>query len=1216
MRKGLLGFIMVLGFMGCQLNDEINKNQLNGNSSLSVFSAPYAYSNLTEGIYIGGSQVYSVTNQAINQLLPGMVFRIRLDKADPNDNTKTLWYLYGFLNIRAISESGITVDYILYDNEGKVTVNKQNITIALGQNISLNDDTIPDLAYIAADSPGFEGAYYLQFLSSKAKLTRSLFMLMPDEYPGGEPPSGLIAVNPSGSLVVNLICSNTEGTGPYTLKVPAGSVPALKTADFVVNETDGKIYRVVSVSAAGDLLSIKASEVEQSSPYELMFMKFKGTVEQILAKFSPDSETRAKALTLNLFSYSYDNYIINNASFKLRLRNNTRIDLILDGNAEVGWFWAGGWVEIKVQLTGNFSLEAQMLLKKNWNAEQLLANPSQLFWLGPVPFQISMPVYIGVDATVQAIGTFKTGFNIVAGAGARFGAQIGWPTKAFFTPINYCEIVSTPFEAEFEGSVTVSPYLSIRPTLSVAWILHAGVDVRAYIEGVIAGKVTFKPGMMTGSVSLDLNVGLKGIGFVAIGVDWLGLYQRWNLGTLFDWKHNLYHWGWDVTQQPPASLTAPQNFNTTENPDGSVAMTWSPVNLSAGYYIYKKTNNVLIDRYFTTQVSHLDKIKLTNGVDYSYTVSAINGVVESPQSTVKIVNISPVDQPGGFGLTSNPSGSIGVNWSPVTGALQYKILRTATGGIAPKTIYTSATSIIDTDLKTNITYSYSVKAMNYAGEGVSTAVISTNAPLPAAPGGFTVKARTSTVIKYGWNMTPGAISYHLVRTDLGTGQKIEFFTITNYFEDFSIEYDKTYSYKVYAKNYIGNSPYSASNVIKTGNTDDPFVNITSPTYNQAYLVYPGAGWLLSLNIIGKATTGGILPVSGIYYKVDGSAYQSYNPLGSTNLNLTYPTLISEGNHNLYIYCVDSANKVSYTNIIPFSSGRIIYVTNFGTAGTGNGQFNNPIALAKDTSGKLYVLDAWNYRVQKFLTNGTFVYKFGQNGSADGQFGGAGNVPMDITVTLYDKICVADTQNHRVQAFLSSDGSFYSKHGVYGLTTNAFDFSWDYSITSLDGGEYTFFMVLRVNPYNSIAQIKKINTYGTFSYQWGSYGSGAGQFMENSSIEYNSGYVYITDHINNRIEKFSTNGTYVASWGTAGSGNAQFNYPGKVSFDATYIYIADTQNNRIQILNKTTGAYYYKFGSIGSGPGQFNGPNDVVVDGSFIYVLDTYNNRIQVFKKSF
>ncbi|OHD55060.1 MAG: hypothetical protein A2Y33_14745 [Spirochaetes bacterium GWF1_51_8] len=1042
-------------------------------------------------------------------------------------------------------------------------------------------------------------------------------MLMPDEYPGGSLPSGLVAVNPSGALVVNISSSNVTGAGPFNIEADTEAVPPLKAGDFVVNAVDGKTYRLISTTKSGEKMTLKASEIDQSSPYELMFMKFKGTVEEIMAKFSPDSETRAKALTLNLFSYYYDDYIINDASFKLRLRNNTSIDLILDGNAEVGWFWAGGWVEIKLQLTGNFSLEAQMLAKKTWGTEKMLANPSQLFWLGPIPFQVSMPVYIGVEATVQALGEFKTGFNIVAGAGARFGAQIGWPTKAFFTPIAYCDIVSTPFEASFEGSVTVTPYLSIRPTLSVAWILHAGVDVRAYIEGVVAGKVTFKPGLMTGNVSLDLNVGLKGNGFVALGVDWLGLYQKWDMGTLFHWKHNLYHWGWDASMEHPASLSTPQNFNANVNPDGSVGLSWSPVNLAAGYYVYKKVAGNLVDRYFTKELSYLDKLKLTNGFAYTYTVSAVNGVVESPQSLSQVETITPLAAPGGFALTSNPSGSIGLSWSPVNGALQYKITRTATGGVPAKTIFTSATSIIDTALTTNVLYSYYVQSMNYAGEGTPTATKTTNAPLCAAPEGLMINSLSTRIVGLKWNSSVGATCYLLVRENTNTHVKKYFFTTGTTFDDETIEYDSYYIYKVCAKNYIGYGNYSTQLPLKTASANDPQVILTSPSMNEVFLCYSTYGWTGQITLAGKAVTGSFLPVDRVYYKVDSDAYQTAVACGATNFSITYYRNISEGNHTFYMYCVDFQNKTSLTNIIPFSMGKIKYLYSFGSSGSGNGQFDYPTAMDIDELGYLYILDGCS--VQKINTNGNFTLRIGSEGTNNGQLGTkTGSYAEDLACNLGDgTLCVADSANYRVQAFNPSTGAYMRKFGEEGTpsSTNALAMSWLNSIASINtGGDYNKVYLLRIAA--PIMQVKKFNTYGSFFGQWGAFGSGSGQFSYDSTIAYSDNYLYLSDPYNYRIQKLQITGAFVYSIGSSGTGNGQFNTPAKIDVDGTYIYVTDSGNNRIQVFDKNSGSYYWKFGSFGSGTSQFNYPQDIVVNGNFIYVLDSGNDRVQVFQKSF
>src|SRR2546425_6897296 len=58
----------------------------------------------------------------------------------------------------------------------------------------------------------------------------------------------------------------------------------------------------------------------------------------------------------------------------------------------------------------------------------------------------------------------------------------------------------------------------------------------------------------------------------------------------------------------------------------------------------------------------------------------------------------------------------------------------------------------------------------------------------------------------------------------------------------------------------------------------------------------------------------------------------------------------------------------------------MFVTAWGTYGTGVGQFNYPFGVAVDLNGNVFVTDALNHRIQKFTNDGTFVRAWGGMGS--------------------------------------------------------------------------------------------------------------------------------------------------------------------------------------------------------------------------------------------
>ena len=88
--------------------------------------------------------------------------------------------------------------------------------------------------------------------------------------------------------------------------------------------------------------------------------------------------------------------------------------------------------------------------------------------------------------------------------------------------------------------------------------------------------------------------------------------------------------------------------------------------------------------------------------------------------------------------------------------------------------------------------------------------------------------------------------------------------------------------------------------------------------------------------------------------------------------------------------------------------------NVYVADTGNwdGQFNFPRGLSTDTFGNVYVCDRNDHPMQKFTGTGTFLASWGSFGNGEGQF----NLPYGIRAGADGIVYVSDSSNFRVQKF--------------------------------------------------------------------------------------------------------------------------------------------------------------------------------------------------------
>ena len=86
----------------------------------------------------------------------------------------------------------------------------------------------------------------------------------------------------------------------------------------------------------------------------------------------------------------------------------------------------------------------------------------------------------------------------------------------------------------------------------------------------------------------------------------------------------------------------------------------------------------------------------------------------------------------------------------------------------------------------------------------------------------------------------------------------------------------------------------------------------------------------------------------------------------------------DGSNNVYV--ADYYNN----RVVKFAANGT-YLTQWGSSGSGNGQFSFPSGIAVDSSNNVYVADYSNNRVEKFDSNGNYLTQWGSGGSGNGQF---------------------------------------------------------------------------------------------------------------------------------------------------------------------------------------------------------------------------------------
>lgn len=105
----------------------------------------------------------------------------------------------------------------------------------------------------------------------------------------------------------------------------------------------------------------------------------------------------------------------------------------------------------------------------------------------------------------------------------------------------------------------------------------------------------------------------------------------------------------------------------------------------------------------------------------------------------------------------------------------------------------------------------------------------------------------------------------------------------------------------------------------------------------------------------------------------------------------------------------------------------------GFAGAGPNTFNGPADVAQAENGDFFVADGhWNNRIVKFDKDGRYLMEWGTKGSGPGEF----YVPHTLLIDRRGRLLVGDRSNERIQIF-TQNGEYLTEWDQFGRPSGMF-----------------------------------------------------------------------------------------------------------------------------------------------------------------------------------
>jgi DNA-binding beta-propeller fold protein YncE len=229
---------------------------------------------------------------------------------------------------------------------------------------------------------------------------------------------------------------------------------------------------------------------------------------------------------------------------------------------------------------------------------------------------------------------------------------------------------------------------------------------------------------------------------------------------------------------------------------------------------------------------------------------------------------------------------------------------------------------------------------------------------------------------------------------------------------------------------------------------------------------------------------------------------------------------------------------------------------WGSFGRGDGEFQLPQGVAVDRSGRVYVADWGNRRIQTFTSEGRFLDKWGELRS--NELGGL-FTPTHVALTDAGEVVVYAGRVHR----FSSSGR---RLGVWGRSSQL----GSRGGIGLDGTGNVYGVTGDSRPDQPL--LRRWNAEGEEVAAWGTRGVEAGQVFDPIAFGVDRrGRVYVADWGGPRVIVFDARGAFVHQYDARGGDAPGLRYPSGLAIDPRgRVYVVDRASPRIHVLGPLPG----------------------------------------------